>query len=210
MRIVTVVTRNSVREQHVIFRAACSNVVNDQGPVCAGMFPVRDDADMGAISGQQPRDKVSRMVVGCSLAEGELGVFAVKERLQVRHASMIDVGVRRRQPPRFWVLGEMILHVFMHQLLKVNVDRAIRSNDDIGAYAAIRWNIPLGVGDGKIAGVVALASVHARSGRNNEPLTRIQYRGRQFFWQGDVLGLRGANCPIFSGFFCRVVTTCQQ
>ena len=67
--------------------------------------------------GKIPRDEISNLVVICFEADRQTLSFADEEASQIRHAAMVDIGVRAPQPPSLGIGPEGTAHVQMNALL---------------------------------------------------------------------------------------------
>lgn len=147
-------SRDLVREEDVLDLHARSDVVDDQRPSRGERRTFRDDTDVGKTRGKTPGHEVAGPVIRSPGAHRKSLPMPPEEDLEVRNPTVIDVRVRPPQAPDFRVARPVPLHVAMHERLQIGAEAPIRSNDDVGANAAVERNVAAGVIDPPIRRVV--------------------------------------------------------
>ena len=54
---------------------------------------------------------------------------------------MVNVSIGPARPPAGWVGREVPRHVLVYLLLQIDAGAPVRSNDYVGANAAVEWNV---------------------------------------------------------------------
>ena len=113
-----------------------------------------------------PGDDVSRMVVRNISVQGQCVSLPFKISHDVRYPSMIDVGIGRGGCPLVRVSGKVLPHIFMYQLLQVDLVFPQHPDDHIGAGPA-RGYITAGIGNGIITGIIKPGLFVAKTDRRS-------------------------------------------
>src|SRR2546423_4425502 len=86
-------------EHHVFHACPSADVVDDQIALRWFVPDVDDDADVIDAATQVPRHDVAGQKSIRAASRCHLSAFAREKRFQIRHAPMIDIGIRSAQPP---------------------------------------------------------------------------------------------------------------
>jgi hypothetical protein len=100
-------------------------------------------------------DEITGAVVGGVLGDGQGGFLALEEGLEVRHAAVVDVFIRRAEAPVLRVGGKGTLHVLVDELLQIEAEGAVAADDFVRADAGVGGHIATGVIELHIGGIVA-------------------------------------------------------
>ena len=146
---------DGVGEEVVILGGTAADVVNDVGN-STGVLLIGDEHDVGAVARDGASDKIARFVVLLFPGDLERDAPALEVGSEIRNPPVIDIFVRSLQSPVFGVFAEVRLHVLVDQFLEVEVHAAEGADDDIGANAAVLWDITAGVFQGNIGRVVGV------------------------------------------------------
>src|SRR6185436_5364689 len=97
-------------QQHVFNSRPCADVMDNQTLTLGFRKHVCHHPDMVNAAAQIPRHNVAGKIVvrlGCN---GKRFTLSREIGHEIRNASMIDVAVRRTQPPALWILRELPRH----------------------------------------------------------------------------------------------------
>ena len=109
---------------------------------------------MRQIARQHPGHQIAGAIVFGAVGNGNGPALACEPGLQIRHATMVDVAVRRTQAPVLRIFREVRAHVLVDQPLQIHALGAKRADHHIGTHAARNGHIPTGVGDARVSRVV--------------------------------------------------------
>jgi len=159
-------TRNFPIEQNVLHSWACSDIVNDHVPASFGRLSVDDDSDVRYSCTQIPGDEIPRAVVVHMAGNRESGSVAAEENAQVGNPPVINVRVGAQNLPTVRINCEVLEHVLVNFLLKIDSNRTVSTNDFIRAHSSVAGNVTTGIWNANIRGIVSHRTVHAlnRSG----------------------------------------------
>ena len=173
-----------------------ADVVHDERPDAVRGSAIDHQPDVRQVAGQHPRHHVARRVVGRVRRARPRRAAAPEERLQVRHAAMIDVRIGPRQAPRARIRGERGAHVLVDPLLQVDADGAIGTDDDVGADADVGRHVAHRIRDAAVGAVVAhrvRGLRHRRGDEADDAVRRPRRRLSRAVWAGAVwAGAAGA------------------
>ena len=81
---------------------------------------------------------------------------------------MIDVRIRMRQTPEFWVLSKVRVHIFVDQTLKVDADFSISPNQNVGANPAFERYVAIGICDYGVSRIIVSGHPDLTSGSDDQ------------------------------------------
>jgi hypothetical protein len=98
---------------------------------------------------------------------------------------VIDVFVGAFEAPDFRVLGEVLFHVLVNQLLEIEVELAEGADDDVGANSAFLRDISIGIFESNVRAIISRGDPDLFEGRVDEPGAVGLRRGFATCEQGD-------------------------
>jgi hypothetical protein len=151
---ISVVPRDRIGEEYVVFDWSSTDVMDDQGMIGSGRPTIRDDSYMRQISRQHPSYQIAWQVCRLCACPVKLSLGALKEFLKIWNAAMVDIRVWLAQTPDWRIEVEVRSHVLMNQRLQIDTNCPVGTNDDIRAHTSIRWNIAHWIRDARIGAIV--------------------------------------------------------
>jgi len=168
---VAVVAGDFPGEENVFYFRAGTYVVFDEVAARRRLL-VHNNSDVGNVAAEIPGDEFARFVVGTVCSDRQRFSVAREKDLQVRHAAVVDVGIRAGQHPTALVGigGEISQHVLVDFFLQVDAEGAIGAYDFVGADAGVGGNIAIGIGNSDVCRIVADDELCALDCRRGESL----------------------------------------
>lgn len=185
VRVVAEMTGDRISKNNVVCGSTGTDVVEYQRAIASWRMAIGDDADMGQPTCQPPRHQIAGAVVHGTMTDRQRCTLAGQERFDVGYPPVVDVLVGRFTPPALRIRRKILLHVLMNQLLEIDAEMPVGSNDDISANATIIGNITARVGDGVVGRIVDLSQRHPRPTGCNDRADM----GRQIFLTRRASGL---------------------
>lgn len=133
------------------------------------------DANVGYASAEIPRHQVSRGVVEGARSDRQSLSFALEEHHKIGNAAVVDVGVGMVEAPTLLVriLREVLQHVFVNFFLQIDSQRAVRTNDFVGADTGICRHVAAGIWNVNVCGNVADRVMGPLDGRGAELFQKL-------------------------------------
>lgn len=110
-------TGDTELEKDVRYLGPGADVMHNQMPLGVSRTPIHDDTDVRQITGQHPGYRVAGLGVTRITSHGQCCFLTLKERLEIRHPTVVDIGVGLRMPPEPWIGRERSYRVFVYRLL---------------------------------------------------------------------------------------------
>ena len=137
------------RENTVFLLRAAADIVDQQRALA--LLAVRNNPAMRELAADDAGDNIAGQIGLGLLGKRLLRPAAFEEGSHIRHAAMIDIAIRRPQPPDFGIGGKGLFHVEMDQLLQVKAQPvAIGADDDIGTGSRPARKVAFGIADAVI------------------------------------------------------------
>jgi len=155
-------------EETILALRTLTDVVDDPGALAA-VWGGDDEGDVGQSASDGTSDEVAGEVVGGILGDGQGGFLALEEGLEIWHAAVVDVFVRRAEAPVLRVGGKGALHVLVDEFLQIEAERPVAADDLIGTDAGVGGHIAAGVVELHVGGIVANALAGAVERGMDEP-----------------------------------------
>lgn len=141
---------NGPCEQAVFFAGAAADIVDQQRPF-APRLAVRNNPAMGQLAANDAGDNIAGQIGLGLLRERLLRTAAFEEGPHIRHAAMVDIAIRRLEPPDFGIGGKGLFHIAMDKRLQIEPQTiAIGTDNNIGAGPRFARKITVGIADAVI------------------------------------------------------------
>lgn len=160
-------TGQFVGEEIIVFRSSATNIMNDVRNTFR-VFLVRNDHDMRSVSCDLASDKVTGFKFGWIFCHLQRDATALEVSAEVGDPPVIDILVGTSQAPDCGILGKILLHVLVNQLLKIEIEPAEGADDDIGANAALLRDVSIGIFDCDVSSVVRRGDTDLLAGCNDK------------------------------------------
>ena len=145
--VVSIVSCNRVRKEHVFALRTTADIVYDQGPLPVWRFLLGDDSDVREVVCDYPSDQISGSIVFCLGRDRENHAFAGEEGPKIQNPPMIDVRVRLAEGPVARKRLEVALHFFVDIPLEIDPEFTIGPDDEVCADTDIARDVTIGIGD---------------------------------------------------------------
>lgn len=127
-------------KKDILFLYALPDIVDDKGyPL--GCLSVGHDTDMEDTFSEIPGDKISRVEVIRVFRDFNGRTTSLEKLHQIRDTSVVDIRIRCLQAPLPGIERKIGFHVFVYELLEVDIELPKCSDENICATAGFDWDI---------------------------------------------------------------------
>jgi hypothetical protein len=100
-----------------------------------GCPTVGHDTNVEDTFSEVPGDEISRMVVLRIFRDFDGVGFSLKKFHQIRNPSVVNIRIRRFHTPLLGIVRKIGFHVFVYELLKIDMELPKRSDENVCATA---------------------------------------------------------------------------
>jgi hypothetical protein len=151
--IISVVSDNPELEKNIFFLCSLPNIV-DYKRYAVGCPSVGHDTDMEDTFSEIPGDEVSWIVVLRIFGDFNGRTGSLKEFHQIRNPSMVDIRIRGLHAPLPGIMRKIGFHVFVYELLKIDIEFPKRSDEDVCATTGLDRDVSPWVFQSHVGGIV--------------------------------------------------------
>jgi hypothetical protein len=161
------VSDNLELEKNIFFLCPMPDIV-DYKRYAVGCPSVGHDTDMEDTLSEIPGDKVSRIVVLRVFRDFNGPTVSLEKLHQVRNPSVVDIRIRRLHAPLPGIMRKIGFHVFVDELLKIDIELPKRSDEDVCATTGLNRDVSSWVFQSHVRGIVRGRDADLASGCCNE------------------------------------------
>jgi hypothetical protein len=161
------VSDNLELKKNIFFLCPTPNIV-DHKRHSIRCLPVGHDTDVEDTFPEIPGDEVSRMVVLRIFRDFNGRTISLEKLHQIRNPSVVDIRIRRFHTPLPGIMRKVGFHVFMYELLKIDIELPKRSDEDVCATTGLDRDVSPWVFQNHVGGIVRGRDADLASGRCNE------------------------------------------
>ena len=151
--IISVVSDNPELEKNVFFPCSLPNIMDYKG-YSVGCPSVGHDTDMEDTFSEIPGDEVSWMVVLRIFTDFDGVGFSLKKFHQIRNPSVVNIRIRRFHTPLPGIIRKVGFHVFMYELLKIDIELPKCSDEDICTTTGLDRDVSSWIFQSHVAGII--------------------------------------------------------